>query len=292
MKNVNKFLIIGGDKRQLYLARYMINLGYSAELFGFELLDGSNDIKSKHSELKQAVEDAQAIILPLPVSTDGVIINTPFGKHSQTLEKLSSCLDRDRIVFAGMMSNAWKSNFFKKGIKVYDYFEREELIVKNAIPTAQGVIKIAFENLPITLHGSKCLVTGYGRTAKVIAKMLSAMGAIVTVSARKCSDSAWANADGHSAIYLKDLHKENRDYDILVNTVPTLVIDKEILKNLNPECLIVDISSSPYGIDFAAAEDLGLKVIVAGSLPGKVAPKTAGEIIGDAIINIIKEGSE
>ncbi len=292
MREIKKFLIIGGDKRQLYMAKYLIGLGYSAELYGFELLDAGDDIKCQHSELKQAVESAQVIILPLPVSMDGLKINTPFGKHPETLEKLSNCLDRDQVVFAGMMSNAWKSNFFKKGIQVYDYYEREELAVRNAIPTAQGVIKIAIDNLPITLHNSKCLITGYGRTAKALAKMLHSMGALITISARKCSDLAWANSEGYSSVYLKDLHKEKNNYDILVNTVPTLVVDEKILRTLDPDCLIVDISSAPYGIDFDAAENLGLKVIIAGSLPGKVAPKTAGEIIADAIINTIKEGSE
>jgi len=292
MREIKRFLIIGGDKRQMFLAYYLMSMGYKAELFGFDLLDGCDDIRCQCSELKQAVESAQVIILPLPVSMDGQKINSPYGKNTETLEKLSNCLDRDQVVFAGMMSNAWKSNFFKKGIQVYDYFEREELAVRNAIPTAQGVIKIAIDNLPITLHNSRCLITGYGRTAKVLAKVLSAMGALITISARKFSDLAWANAEGYKSVFLKDLHNNNNDFDILVNTVPTLVVDEKILSTLNPDCLIVDIASSPYGIDFDAAESLGLKVIIAGSLPGKVAPKTAGEIIGDAIINTIKEGSE
>lgn len=292
MREIKRFLIIGGDKRQMYLAYYLLSMGYKAELFGFELLEGCDDIRCRCTELKKAVESAQVIILPLPASMDGQKINSPYGKTKETLEKLSDCLDRDQFVFAGMMSNAWKSNFFKKGIQVYDYFEREELAVMNAIPTSQGVIKIAIDNLPITLHNSKCLITGYGRTAKVLAKMLSAMGALVTISARKCSDLAWANAEGYRSVYLKDLHNNDNNFDILVNTVPTLVVDERILATLNPDCLIVDISSSPYGIDFEAAESLGLKFIIAGSLPGKVAPKTSGEIIGEAIINTIKEGSE
>ena len=37
------------------------------------------------------------------------------------------------------------------------------------------------------------------------------------------------------------------------------------------------------------ATELGKKVIWLLSLPGKVAPKTAGEIIKDTIINILNE---
>jgi dipicolinate synthase subunit A len=42
-------------------------------------------------------------------------------------------------------------------------------------------------------------------------------------------------------------------------------------------------------LDFEAAAKLGLKVIHALSLPGKVAPKKAGEIIKNTIYNIMEE---
>ncbi|MFR9113071.1 MAG: hypothetical protein ACLVJ7_15205 [Acutalibacteraceae bacterium] len=45
------------------------------------------------------------------------------------------------------------------------------------------------------------------------------------------------------------------------------------------------------GIDLEAAQARGLKVIKASSLPGKVAPKTAGRIISDTIRNVIREGN-
>jgi len=42
-------------------------------------------------------------------------------------------------------------------------------------------------------------------------------------------------------------------------------------------------------VDFDAAKELGIKVIWALSLPGKVAPVTAGEIIKGTVINILQE---
>ena len=190
-----------------------------------------------------------------------------------------------------MMDGALKSSFFKKGIRVFDYFEREELAVNNAVPTAQGVIKIAMENMKITVHGAQCAVTGYGRTAKVLADMLAALGAHVTVAARKCSDLAWARTGGLNAVNISELMKTAPELDLLVNTVPSLVLDCKTLSALRRDCLVIDIASAPYGTDFACARELGLNVIVPGSLPGKTAPKTAGELIADAILNIIKEGS-
>ena len=53
--------------------------------------------------------------------------------------------------------------------------------------------------------------------------------------------------------------------------------------------MIVDLASKPGGVDFEAARKMGIKVIWALSLPGKVAPDTAGDIIGKTIINILDE---
>lgn len=144
--------------------------------------------------------------------------------------------------------------------------------------------------MKITLHGARCAVTGYGRTAKVLADMLAALGARVTVAARKCSDLAWARTGGLDAVNISELMKTAPELDLLVNTVPSLVLDCKTLSALRRDCLVIDIASAPYGTDFACARELGLNVMVPGSLPGKTAPKTAGEIIADAILNIIRRG--
>ncbi len=47
--------------------------------------------------------------------------------------------------------------------------------------------------------------------------------------------------------------------------------------------------STPRGVDFDAAARLGVQVIWALSLPGKVAPVTAGRAIRDTIYNILQE---
>ena len=40
-----------------------------------------------------------------------------------------------------------------------------------------------------TLHGSRCLIIGYGRIGRLLADRLLSLGAEVTVSARKYGDS-------------------------------------------------------------------------------------------------------
>ena len=58
------------------------------------------------------------------------------------------------------------------------------------------------------------------------------------------------------------------------------------------DTLIIDLASKPGGVDMDAARDLGVKVIWALGLPGKVAPVTAGNIIKETICNIFSESGE
>ena len=84
-----------------------------------------------------------------------------------------------------------------KGLLFRDYFAREELAVANAVPTSEGAIQIAMEELPITLHGARVLVIGFGRLGKVLSGQLKGLGALVSVAARSCTDLAWAQTCGY-----------------------------------------------------------------------------------------------
>ncbi len=159
----------------------------------------------------------------------------------------------------------------------------------NAIPTAEGAIQIAMEEMPITLHNSNALVLGYGRIGKTLAKMLQGIGANVYVEARKYADVAWIRSYGYKAVSLSELTQTVKDMNVIFNTIPFVVLDNDILKMLNPECLIIDLASKPGGVDFDKAKEIGLKAIWALSLPGKVAPVTAAEFIKDTVFNIIEE---
>ena len=48
------------------------------------------------------------------------------------------------------------------------------------------------EQLPITIHGARVLVVGFGRVGRALAQRLAALGAKVTVAARRYESLAWA----------------------------------------------------------------------------------------------------
>ena len=163
----------------------------------------------------------------------------------------------------------------------------EELTVKNVIPTAEGAISIAMEKSKITLHDSNCLVLGFGRIGKILAKMLHGLGAHVCCEARKQHDLAWIKAYGYNGIHLNNLNERLNEFDFIFNTIPNLILDKTNLELVKKECILIDLASKPGGIDFEEADRLGLQNEWALALPGKVAPKTSAQYIYELIKDIL-----
>lgn len=277
----NTTLILGGDRRSLYLGEYLEKLGVSVCYYAF------SDTNC-FSSLGEALAQSQFVILPLPFTRDRVTLNTPLFNEKIPITELSALIKSDTVVFGGQLPVCFTEELALRGVRFYDYFEFEELAVYNALPTAEGVAGILINELPLTVHSMKCAVTGYGRTGKMICRTLGALGADVTVFARRQSDFADAFSRGFNPLPYSTLREKEHDFDVLINTVPAKIITRAELKNLKPDCTLIETASAPFGIDFQAAKELALNVIKANSLPGRVAPKTAGEIIGRSVLPIMK----
>lgn len=286
MKHKKTLLIIGGDKRQVYMPEYLISKGFDVMLFGF---DNQVNEYEFHGTLETAVSRADAVILPLPGSRDGVNINAPFSQNDIPFAELLACIDSTKPVFGGMLPKDWTAALKAKGVACHDYFASEELALLNAVPTAEGVVGTMIFNLPITVKDAKVAITGFGRCGAAAAKVLKALGAEVTVVVRSGTAVAKAQIEGHHTCYLKDFAAVVGSFDAIVNTVPSLIIDKSILEKMNPETPVIEIASAPFGVDFEAAQELKIKVIKEGSIPGRTAPKTAGKIISETIFHILEE---
>lgn len=279
--------VIGGDLRQLTLARLLKKEGYHICLYGFDKDIQLDELKNE--EDIDIIVTADIIILPVPVTFDGQTINSPYSEKPFEIEAFFKLINPSAIVFGGQIQPNLRALFEENNIAYRDYLKREELSVKNAIPTAEGAIEIAIAETPITIHGSKCLVLGYGKIGKILSKDLYGMGAQVYVEARKYADLAMIEGHGYGAFPIENLKEHIGEFDIIFNTVPSMILEGEVLTRVRKNALIIDLASKPGGVDFGVAGKYGLKVIWALSLPGKVAPVTSGVIIKDTIMNIIKE---
>lgn len=283
--------VIGGDLRNAYLANLLAEKHANFKVYGLLLDDNikiSNKvIKNNNTEL--VLPQSDIVIFPLPMADSCGFINTPFSHLNLSVEECLDYISRDAIILGGKISDKLYINMKNRGINISDYLNREEFAVMNAIPTAEGAVELALKELPITLFGSTCLITGFGRISKLLLKLLLSFGANVIVAARNQGDLAWVSSYGGKAVHLSDIDTYLKDADVLINTVPAYILGEEKLKRLNRECLIIDLASKPGGVDFEVAKALELKTIWALSLPGKVAPITAGKIIYKTVRNILAE---
>lgn len=288
-----KFLVLGGDLRSVKLAEMLASDGNKVSTFGLERADeilDNSDIE-KCSSLKVAIEKADIVIGPVPFSSNGESINTPFSDEKIMIYDLLKS-NKKKLFIAGSISNEINSKLQDKYLDVVDVMKREELAILNTIATAEGTIKVAIENTDKILQGSKVLVLGFGRVAKIVASKFSSLSAVVTCSARKVSDLAWINAYGYNSLDINDMLYDLKDFDIIINTVPQTIIKERELKHMNPNVLLIDLASAPGGIDSNTAKNMGLKFVWALALPGKVAPVTSAEFIKETIYNIIEDSKK
>ncbi len=287
-EKTNSFAVVGGDARQAHLAELLAADGHSVRAYALHKHTFS-DAVIKSDDFGDLAHRVDCVVLPLPLLGEGTLLNTPLSAETYSAETLFSLLPTGQTVVAGKVSHEMFELAGRNGIRLYDYLEREEFSVSNAIPSAEGAIQLAMQELPTTLHGLHVLVLGYGRIGKLLTRYLSAFGAHVTVTARKYSDLAWIDANGCRAIHTGAIAGTLSEFDLIFNTIPAPVLTADRLRELKHDCLCIDLASKPGGIDFPAAKKLGIRAIWELSIPGKVAPVTAGLIMKQTIYNIMDE---
>ena len=271
-----KFLIIGGGIRLEKACDAFRADGYTADIY-----NGSEP-------LKNAIDAHDVILLGLPCSKDDTFVDTS-SDISVSIRDLAQMCGKSKLVLGGKMSERVKAVFDVYSTRWADYADSTEFEVLNAVPTAEGAIQIAMEEFPFTIHSSRTLVTGFGKVGKALAPRLLALGSDCTVVARSAKSRAEAEGMGLKAIDFSSLPHAVKDCRILFNTVPAKVVGKSVLSNMKPHQGIIDLASKPGGIDLDCAKTFGVNVIWALSLPGKVAPVTAGKIIEKTACNIAME---
>ena len=259
MDRNTRVLVAGGDLRQAYLANFL-KRKFSVKKYAL-------GEKFLSPELLRGYD---ILVLPHIVSTDKESLNAPFSEEKIPLGALVDCLKKGGIVFGGRFPENIKKLYESHGFEVCDYSVREEYVIKNCVPTAEGALQIAMEELPVTIRGLKTLVVGFGRVGKITAKLFSDVGADVVATARKHSDLALSEALGIKAQKTSEALSHPEGFELVINTVPSLVIDHKVLEKLPKSCLVIDLASAPGGIDFEAARTLGIKSIRAVSLPSEV----------------------
>ena len=282
--------VLGGDLRQCALCAMLSEKGYRIKSFG---LEKAGELKGeKCASIRQAAQGAYAFVLPIPLEREERYLNAPLAVEQLKTEYALSFLPKDALVFSGAIRQKTQEMMEQSGLRVIDCLSKEDVVMTNADITAECAIGLAMAETQKTLNGSSVLIVGNGRIGKFLAYKLRALGARVAVSARKERDFAYIEAMGGKALHTQGLTDNLKGFDVIFNTVPHLVLDRQQLAGMDMDALVIDLASAPGGVNFTAAKEAGIRAIHALALPGKMAPWSSAQAIMKAIVSTLNKEEE
>ena len=117
------FAVLGGDRRQIELARLLARDGQQVFTCALGL----------HTDRPlETAGEADVVVLPVPLSKEPGLLN---GTQVE-LEQLWELLRPEQLLCAGQVEEGVLSAAQGRGLTLVDYLKREELAVANAVPTA------------------------------------------------------------------------------------------------------------------------------------------------------------
>lgn len=132
MRNELNVWVVGGDMRQAKLAELLSDDGHTVHTWA---LEQAEEVTAPAEDLSE-VHLADCVVLPLPAAGEGRRLNAPLSTQRVGLEEVLDALRPGQVVCAGKVTNELRAQAETRGLRLFDYFRREELAVANAVPAA------------------------------------------------------------------------------------------------------------------------------------------------------------
>lgn len=285
-----RIVFLGGDARQLEVIRKCVEMDATVSAAGFDKWETPCPGVSLEQLTVELLGNADVLVLPTVGCDDEGNISALFSSERLMLqEEHFTALPPHCLVYTGMAKSYLRGMCVKHSLKLIELLNRDDVAIYNSIPTAEGALVMAIQNTDFTIHSSKSMVLGLGRTGFTMARSLQGLGASVKAGVRKQEHYARAEEMGWKPFMTSELLLHVPDVDLIFNTIPSMIITAQVLSRLSPHCVVIDLASSPGGCDFRYAEKRGIKAMLAPGLPGIVAPKSAGIIMANALVQSISD---
>lgn len=268
-----KISFVGGDIRMIYAAEHFLHEGKRVFVYGFEKAEKRPDGIIFSDDIDFVLEEADKIVFPVPMSRDKESVVAPFSENKIYAEDVLSKISEKTKIYGGMVG----TGIYKR--EIYDYAARDDFAIRNAVPTAEAAMMLAIKETSMTIFKMRVAVIGFGRVGRVLSKSLVSLGADVSVFAGRAESKAIGDTYFCETFDFADFKNNANKFDCVFNTVPHTVLFGDSLAALKPDTPVIELASSPGGIDREAAKSIGINIVDAPSLPGRVTPKTAGMII-------------
>ncbi|MFW5976472.1 MAG: dipicolinate synthase subunit DpsA [Bacillota bacterium] len=281
--------VIGGDKREKVLVEKL------SKYYNMRILGQSEEMNIEtyndciiSSDIKKIIVGADVVIAPMSGTDEqGYLKSTFIDKKVKLDMDFFNMINKNALFLIGTAVAGVKNILVTKNIDFIELAKLDDLAILNAIPTAEGAIKVAIDETDITLHSNNILIMGLGKVGLSVGWRLQNLGCNVFSVTRSKKAISRGKDLGFEMKKYKNLTDILPDIDIIFNTVPTLILTSSYFEYIREDTVIIDLASAPGGIDFEIAQEEGIKAMLVPGLPGKVAPKTAGEILGEYIPELI-----
>lgn len=276
MLSDKKLLIVGGDLRQELLYEILNNKGYYC-----------TRENSKESSAFERLVQASVIILPVPVSSDGKNVYSDNSDFKLDLSEFSKKISPRQLVLGGMFKRENKDIFNKNNVIYKDFGSFEHFLSYNAFLTAQGALRLLFDNTNSLLTGKRVLVTGFGRIGKALSNMLKNLNMEVFVAARNDVQLTEAVCLGYKTVRINDISSVIYLFDFIFNTVPENIFTECDIYHMRTGCTYFELASEPFGAKKEHFDRSDKKYVAGGGLPGKYVSYSAAKKIGELVENLI-----
>lgn len=269
-----KILIIGGDNRFISLEKTLKDNNFKVE---------TSYLNSNDENLK-SLNDFDVIFLPIPFSKNN-FLNAPFYPNKITTENIFSSLKNFKGIIIGGFDKNSQETLKNMNLNFKNILKDEKFTLVNAIITAEGTIEKLIHESEESLFELKVCITGYGRVSKALARRLKPLCKELVVYNNPSINFVYAQIDNIKVGNIEYFKDEGKNFNIIINTIPSLIIDKKVLDTLDKNTLIMDLASLPGGVDFEYAKEKGIITHHYLGVPGKVSSKSAA----NAIFNYFKD---
>lgn len=267
---MKKIAVLSGDKRQASACRYLKENGYDAYL--------KNNMD---------FHDDDVILCGTPLLKNGEYLNCDF--HSAfPAETFLGLLRKNQYVFAGAIPQEIRTSAQEKGLQLFDLLDVPLLVWNNAYLTAEALVGKIITDTDFSLRKAKVLIIGFGRCGMNLAALLKSFGAEIFVYDHTEVNLARAASFGCRIAEYEQLDTLLPEFRLIINTVPKKILTLKHYQKISRQCVLYDISSSPYGFSKDTASENHLSLYTCPGLPGKYTPQAAGEFIARTIISYME----
>ena len=256
------YAVIGGDLRFAYLTRLLCTCGHDARAV--------NGMQSDVPGVSSAEPEELA-------SAKAAVMNWPCPEGERLLRMLPPGA---RVFFCG----PGEPESVPEGLEVIDLWKDGRMQLENAYLTAEGAVCAAMNAGRAALKDRHCLVIGWGRIGRALTEILVGMNARVTVASRTEKGRNGAAERGAECISTYRLAENLAGKQIIFSTPPSRVLDHDVLRHADPDTMLIDLSSAPFGMDLEAARGLKLRAWREPRLPGRYCPFSAAKVILQAML--------